>query len=76
VLNALIVFAAAEAHGEESSKTLFYIAGGLLALWAVTVSALGISRHENWPAEGASRAITGVSVVLVAFTMAAAVITG
>jgi hypothetical protein len=67
-----IVTAAAEAP----SKTPFYIMGGLLALWAVAVSAIGIARHEEWPAtDGAARGVMGVSVVLVLGAMAAAVLT-
>ena len=75
MLHATLSFAA-EVAGSEPSKTLFYIAGGLLALWAVVVSALGISRHEDWPGtDGAARGGMGVSAVLVAFAMVAAVVT-
>ena len=49
MLHALITFAATE-EGEESSKTLFYIFGGLLAVWAVVVSAIGIRAHDRFPA--------------------------
>ncbi len=75
MVHALLTFAA-EAAGDEPSKTPFYIAGGLLALWAVGVSLLGISRHHAWPAsDGAARGIMGISAVLVAAAMATAVIT-
>jgi hypothetical protein len=74
VLHAFIVFAAEEAH--EKSHTAFYIAGGLLALWAVLVSFVGIRRHENWPSsDTAARGIMGISAVLVVLAMATAVIT-
>jgi len=73
VLHALVTFAAEEA--EQTSHALFYVGGGLLAAWAVVVSAVGIRRHENWPAsENVARAIMGVSVLLVAAAMATAVI--
>ena len=76
MLHATLTFAA-EAAGEEPSKTAFYLLGGLLALWAVIVSAIGISRHEAWPATaGAMRGVMGISAVLVVGTMAAAVATG
>ena len=49
MLHSLITFAADE-DGEESSKALFYICGGALAVWAVIVSAIGIRAHETFPA--------------------------
>jgi hypothetical protein len=68
-----LVIAAAEA---EHSKTAFYICGCLLALWAVVVSAIGISRHDEFPSsDGAVRGVMGISVVLVVAAMATAVIT-
>jgi hypothetical protein len=68
----LITFAA-----EEASKTPYYIAGLALASFAVIISAIGISRHETFPASaGAARAVMGLAVVLVLATMASAVLTG
>lgn len=68
------VFAATEGH--ESSKTLFYVAGGLLAVFAVLVSALGISRIGTFPAgRGQARGVIGLAALLVAAAMAAAIIT-
>ena len=75
MLTALLTFAA-EAAGEESSKAPFYIAGSLLALWAVAISALGISRNADFPSAGAARGVMGVSAVLVVAAMATAVIVG
>jgi hypothetical protein len=70
-----LLTAAAEA-GEEPSKTVFYIAGGLLALWAVVISGLGIARHAEFPgSDGAARGIMAISAVLVIAAMATAVIT-
>jgi hypothetical protein len=64
------------AEAVKPSKTPFYIAGGLLAAWAVLIALFGISRHRDWPAsEGVARGIMLVSVVLVAAAMATAVIT-
>jgi hypothetical protein len=71
-----LVIAASEVAGEESSKTAFYVLGGVLALWAVVVSAIGIARHDDFPSsDGAARGVMGITVVLVAAAMASAVIT-
>ena len=70
----LIAFAA-EA-GAEPSKTLFYICGGLLAVWAVVVAAVGIRAHETFPSSrGRARGVMAISVLLIAAAMATAVIT-
>jgi hypothetical protein len=70
------LMAAAEAGEEESSKTLFYVMGAVLAAFAVIVSAIGIKRHETFPpSEGAARGVMALAAVLVALTMAAAVVT-
>jgi hypothetical protein len=74
MLHALITFAAEGA--EEPSKTLFYICGGALVVWALAISALGIRSHESWPpSESATRGVMTISVVLVLLAMASAVIT-
>jgi hypothetical protein len=75
VLQALITFAAEE--GAEPSKTAFYVAGGLLAFYAVVISFIGVKRVETFPASKAqARGVMALSVVLVAAAMAAAVLTG
>jgi hypothetical protein len=74
VLQALVLFAQAE---EETSKTAFYVAGALLAAFAVIVGAIGIRWYETFPSSrGAARAVMGVAAVLVAAVMATAIITG
>jgi hypothetical protein len=76
-LPAVLTLIAQAAEHEESSKTLFYIAGAILAVFAVVISAIGIRGHETFPAsKGAARAVMGLAVVLVALTMASAVLTG
>ncbi len=68
------VFAATEGH--ETSKTLFYVVGGILAVFAVLVSALGISRIATFPSsKGQVRGVIGLAGLLVAATLAAAIIT-
>jgi hypothetical protein len=43
----------------------FYVAGGLLAAWALIVTAIGV-RRENFPATpGATRLVGAISIVLV-----------
>ena len=74
MLHALTLIAAAE--GEESSKTLFYLAGGILAAFAVLISALGLSRIDRFPSsKGQARGVIGLAGLLVAAAMAAAIIT-
>ena len=52
------LIAAAEAGEEESSKTLFYVMGGVLAAFAVIISAIGIRGHETFPpSRGAARGV-------------------
>jgi hypothetical protein len=74
VLHALITFAQEEAH--ETSKTAFYVMGSVLAVWAVVVSAIGIARHATFPpSKGAARGVMALSALLVAATMASAILT-
>ena len=77
MLHAVVTVLAAAAEHEEPSKTPFYLAGAVLALFAVAVSAVGIKRHETWPSsKNAARGLMALAAVLVAITMATAVITG
>jgi hypothetical protein len=75
VLHALtIVFASTE--GEESSKTLFYLAGGLLVVFAVVISVIGIRRIGVFPSsEGQARGVIGLAALLVLAAMTAAIVT-
>jgi hypothetical protein len=69
--------AAAEAEHEEPSKTLFYVAGIALTVFALIIAAIGIRGHEHFPpSKGAARGVMLLAAALVAFTMASAVITG
>lgn len=70
---ATLVLAAADHH--EKSKVPFYLGGGVLAVWAVFLGAVGL-RGEAFPGNQAgARAVMGVSVVLVAVAIATALIT-
>lgn len=69
----LLVLAAEAA--EEPSKTGFYLAGGVLALFAVVLSAVGLTRPAFPGSAAAARGVMALTVVLVAATLAAAVAT-
>ena len=58
------------------SKLPFYIAGGLLAVWAVLLAGWGITHAEFPGSEGRGRLVMLTSFVLVAATITAAVLTG
>lgn len=54
--------------------TAFHILGGLLALWALVLSALGIMRHD-FPGKGPGQAIVmAISVVLVIGAISSAIL--
>jgi hypothetical protein len=75
VLQALAtVFAAAEGH--ETSKTAFYVAGSLLAVFAVVIAAIGIKRIGSFPAsKGQARGVIGLAALLVVAAMATSILT-
>jgi hypothetical protein len=53
----------------------FYVCGPLLALWALTVSFLGITR-ENFPGtDGAAKIVGTISVLLVVAAIGTAIYT-
>jgi plastocyanin len=56
--------------------TVFYVLGGLAALWAVVLAALGITRPSFPPTAAATRVVMAVSFVLVAGSIGSAVIGG
>jgi plastocyanin len=58
------------------SKVPFYIAGGVLAAWAVLLAAYGISHHEFPGSAARGRMVMLASFLLVLATVAAAVLTG
>ncbi len=60
----------------EKSKTAFYIAGGLLVLWALTVSlGLGLRKPDFPGSLAGQRAVGAVSAVLVLAAVSTAVLT-
>jgi hypothetical protein len=73
MLHGLLLLAAEEAA--EPSKTAFYVAGALFALWAVVLSAIGLNRPEFPGREARARGVMALSAILTAAAMATAVIT-
>jgi hypothetical protein len=62
--------------GTAKSKVPFYIAGGLLIAWALTISlGVGLRKPEFPGSLAGQRAVIGVTALLVAVTMAMAVVT-
>ena len=54
----------------------FHVCGAILALWAVLVAGLGITR-ENWPGSRATeRIVSLISIVLVLLAIGTAIYTG
>jgi hypothetical protein len=61
------------AAADEPSKVPFYIAGALLAGWAVVLAGIGLSRASFPYNERGQNAVIGVSLVLVVATIAMAI---
>jgi hypothetical protein len=59
----------------EPSKVPFYIAGGVLVLWALAVSIVGLTRPAFPNNERGARGVMAISVILMLIAMAMAVIT-
>ncbi len=70
---ALFVLAAEEA---EHTPIAFYIGGGVLAAWAVLLSAVGMMRPDFPKSEGTTKGLYGVSALLVLATAASAILSG
>jgi hypothetical protein len=69
---ALLLAAEEEA---EPSKTAFYIFGGVLAVWAVVLSGIGMTSPSFPATTGAKRGVIALTALFMAAAMATAVIT-
>ena len=74
MLNAILTFAAEAGGHEETSKTLFYIGGGLLTAYALVISAIGITQHDFPKTKGAARGVFALSSAFVLFALASAIL--
>jgi hypothetical protein len=71
----LLLLQAAE-EAAEPSKTPFYVLASLLVVFALGLSVVGTLQHETFPpSRGVQRGLILLGVVLVAGTMATAIIT-
>ena len=59
----------------EPSKVPFYIAGGVLAIWAVTLSFVGLTRPEFPFNSRGQRGVITISVLLAVIAVAMAIAT-
>ncbi len=59
----------------EASKVPFYIAGGGLAVWAVLLAGIGLSRPEFPNNAGGQRGVIAISFVLIVVAIGAAILT-
>jgi hypothetical protein len=75
MLHALTALVLAAEEEAEPSKTAFYIFGGLLAVWAVVLAAIGMTQATFPATAGAKRGVMAISGVLMAAAMATAIIT-
>ena len=63
------------AVADEPSKVPFYFAGGALALWAVILAGIGLTRPEFPYGLGGQRAVMAISFALFVIAIAMAVVT-
>jgi hypothetical protein len=66
---ALLVLAAAP------SKVSFYILGGVLALWAVILAGIGLSRPDFPYNERGARGVMALTLVMIVLAIGAAILT-
>ncbi len=59
----------------EPSKVPFYIAGGILTIWAVALAGLGLTQPAFPYGERGSRGVIAVSLVLIVIAILAGVLT-
>jgi hypothetical protein len=69
-MSQLLVIAASE-----TSKVPFYICGGALAVWAVLLAGIGLSRPEFPHNSSGQRSVIAISFVLIVLAIGAAILT-
>ncbi len=63
------------AASDTASKVPFYICGGALAIWAVVLAAIGLSRPEFPHNTSGQRGVIAISFVLIVVAIGAAILT-
>ncbi len=63
------------AASDTASKVPFYICGGALAIWALLLASIGLSRPEFPHNMGGQRGVIAVSFVLIVVAISAAILT-
>ncbi len=58
-----------------TSKVPFYILGGLLVVWAISLAAYGLSRPDFPSSAGAQRGVIAVTLVFVVLAVGSAIAT-
>jgi hypothetical protein len=59
----------------EPSKVPFFICGGALAVWAVVLAGIGLSRPEFPNNAGGQRGVIAISFVLIVVAISSAILT-
>ena len=59
-----------------TSKVPFYILGAVLVVWAVALAGIGLQRPDFPYDMRGQRAVIGLTVVLIALAIGAAIVTG
>ncbi len=73
VLGALIAIVEAVHEEVEPSKAPFYVAGSVLAAWAVVISAFALRRPDFPESRGRGRLVMAFTALLVVSTIGAAI---
>jgi hypothetical protein len=60
----------------ETSKVPFYILGGVLVVWAIALAGIGLQRPDFPYSVRGQRAVVGLTVLMVALAIGAAILTG
>jgi hypothetical protein len=63
------------AASDTASKVPFYICGGALAVWAVLLAGIGLSRPEFPNNATGQRGVIGISFVLIVVAIGSAILT-
>jgi hypothetical protein len=63
------------AASDTASKVPFYICGGAVALWAVLLAGIGLSRPEFPGNRAGERGVVAITFVLIVLAIGAAILT-